>query len=167
MRARTIGIGVVAAACVATVAGSTAAATAGSGATVAGAPLEDRALYREECGACHLDYPPGLLPARSWQRVMAGLEHHFRTDASLEPEIRDRLARWLTENAAEADTHRKSRKILRSLGGETPLRISEVPYVRREHDEIRPADLARVKTIAHCAACHPGAERWDFEEHLD
>ena len=30
------------------------------------------ALYAEECGSCHFAYPPGLLPASSWQQVMTG-----------------------------------------------------------------------------------------------
>ena len=40
--------------------------------------------YATECGACHLAYPPALLPARSWQRLMAGLDTHFGSDASLD-----------------------------------------------------------------------------------
>jgi hypothetical protein len=159
-----------AAATVAMLAGTvTAAGTPPSPRASGATPPDPRALYREECGACHLDYPPGLLPGRSWRRIVAGLERHFGTDASVDPQTRDRLDRWLAENAAEAGTHRKSRKVLRSLGGEAPLRISEVPYVREEHEDIGPADLARpaVKTIANCAACHPGAAGWDFEEHSE
>ncbi len=40
--------------------------------------------YKQECGSCHLAYPPGLLPASSWQRLMGDLPHHFGTDASLD-----------------------------------------------------------------------------------
>ncbi|NML15911.1 hypothetical protein [Azohydromonas caseinilytica] len=25
--------------------------------------------YRQECGSCHVAYPPGMLPAASWQRA--------------------------------------------------------------------------------------------------
>jgi hypothetical protein len=42
-------------------------------------------LFRAECGSCHLAYPPGLLPAASWQRIMIRLEGHFGDDASLDP----------------------------------------------------------------------------------
>ena len=27
-------------------------------------------VYVEECGSCHMAYPPGLLPALSWQKIM-------------------------------------------------------------------------------------------------
>ena len=40
--------------------------------------------YVQECGSCHAAYPPGMLPARSWQRVMGGLDRHYGSDASLD-----------------------------------------------------------------------------------
>ena len=40
--------------------------------------------YTQECAACHTAYPPGLLPAASWNRVMTGLDKHYGTDASLD-----------------------------------------------------------------------------------
>ena len=43
-----------------------------------------RKVYQQECAACHLAYPPGLLPAASWQRLMGNLPKHFGTDASLD-----------------------------------------------------------------------------------
>ena len=30
-------------------------------------PMEQVAAWKKECGACHLPYPPQLLPARSWR----------------------------------------------------------------------------------------------------
>src|SRR6476469_2775135 len=58
--------------------------------------------YRQECAACHVAYPPGLLPAASWQRLMDGLPRHFGTDASLEPAQVRELSAWLAANAATA-----------------------------------------------------------------
>lgn len=125
-----------------------------------------RALYRKECGACHLDFPPSFLPAGSHRRIMAGLERHFGQDAELEPEVRARIERWLVDNAAEAGTSRKSREILGSIQGEPPLRITEVPYFRRKHREVGARVVARpsVRSLANCAACHPGARDWDFDD---
>jgi hypothetical protein len=39
---------------------------------------------RQECGACHMAFQPGLLPAASWRQVMSGLAKHFGEDASLD-----------------------------------------------------------------------------------
>lgn len=125
------------------------------------------ALYRKECGACHLAYPPGLLPAESHRRILAGLERHFGQNAELDPASTARLEGYLVARAADAGTHRKSAKVLASLGGgAAPLRITEVPYFRREHRKIGPEVVARpaVRSLANCAACHGGAADWDFDE---
>ena len=29
--------------------------------------------YQQECAACHVAYPPGMLPAASWQRLIDNL----------------------------------------------------------------------------------------------
>ena len=41
--------------------------------------------YKQECAGCHMAYPPGMLPAGSWSRMMKGLDQHYGTDASLDP----------------------------------------------------------------------------------
>lgn len=113
--------------------------------------------YQQECGSCHLAYPPGLLPAVSWQRIMQGLDRHYGVDATLEPtEIRE-ISRWLQVNAG---TRRKM--------AEAPPedRISRAAWFVREHREIREAVWQRksVGGRSQCQACHRGAERGDFEE---
>ncbi len=125
------------------------------------------ALYRDECGSCHLAYPPGLLPAASWRAVMGGLDRHFDQNAEVDDATAAALTTWLTGSAAEAGTHPLSRKVLRSLRGRAPLRVSEVPFIAHEHDEeLGPSVLARpsIRSIANCGACHSGAERGDFGE---
>ena len=113
--------------------------------------------YMQECGACHIAYPPGLLPARSWQRLMAGLDAHFGSDAALDPDTAQPLSQWLQANAA---TSRKRRT-------EPPQdRITRADWFVREHRRIDPAVWSHpgVKSAANCAACHPGAERGDFDD---
>jgi hypothetical protein len=124
------------------------------------------ALYRKECGSCHLAFPPGLLPAESHRRTLAGLEKHFGQNAELDAETSAKLETYLVANAAGAGTHRKSGKILASLDGAAPLRVTEVPYFQRKHRKIGPDVVARpaVKSLANCGACHSGARSWDFDD---
>lgn len=142
----------------------------------------DNPLYAEECGACHFAYQPGLLPAKSWERLMNGLDDHFGDNAELAPEDRAAIAEYLAANAADRANNKRSAHIIRSLarkGIEAPLRISEVPFIRHEHNEIPRRmlrDNPRVTSIANCDACHtraadgyyseryiqiPGFEKWD------
>lgn len=130
------------------------------------APVKNE-LYKSECGSCHFAYQPGLLPARSWQKLMGSLENHFGENAELDAGIRRQLTDYLVANAAEKSDTRRSAKILRSLGEESPLRITEVPYIRYKHNEI-PMRLIRgndqVRSLSNCAACHTRAETGSFAE---
>ncbi|MEJ8813175.1 diheme cytochrome c [Variovorax ureilyticus] len=113
--------------------------------------------YREECAACHISYPPGMLPAASWQRIMATLPRHYGTDASLDPATVSALAGWLSANASTSG--RRS---------EPPPedRITRSAWFVREHREVSPAiwKLPGVKSASNCAACHTQADQGDFNE---
>jgi hypothetical protein len=129
-------------------------------------PVEDPTV-RAECGACHMVFPPQFLPARSWQRLMTDLSSHFGEDASLGEAERQAITAYLVAHAADAPRTRGGQRFLRGLAVDAaPLRISETPFWRREHDEISAAELSSqaVRTPANCAACHKGAERGDFSE---
>ncbi|RDH82706.1 MAG: cytochrome C [endosymbiont of Galathealinum brachiosum] len=125
-------------------------------------------VYREECGSCHMSYPPGLLPEKSWALIMSGLEDHFGDNAELDDETGQIIKRFLVKNSADKSGYRKSHKFNRSIKSvDTPLRISEIDYFKHEHDEI-PQRLVsgneKVKSFSHCNACHSGAEQGKFNE---
>jgi mono/diheme cytochrome c family protein len=113
--------------------------------------------YQQECGSCHVAYPPGLLPALSWQRLVGGLSHHFGADASVEAAVAAELDAWLTEHAAK----------LPFAGGPPPEdRITRSPWFVREHREV-PAKAwkrAAISGPGNCAACHRDAARGRFDE---
>jgi hypothetical protein len=113
--------------------------------------------YTQECAACHLAFPPGLLPAASWRRVMDNLARHYGTDASIDPARARTLSAWL-------EAHAGSGKRARELPPED--RITRAAWFQREHDEVPAATwkLPAVKSPAHCSACHTQAEQGDFSE---
>ena len=126
------------------------------------------ALYQRECASCHMAYPPGLLPARSWQRLMGSLADHFGDNAELPPEDQAAITTFLTANAADRAPEKRARKIAASLrSGDAPLRITDTPYIKSKHDEL-PIRLVtgnpKVKSLAQCNACHTRAERGSFSE---
>lgn len=126
-------------------------------------------LYKEECSSCHMAYPPGLLPARSWKKLMANLESHFGDNAELDTETFKTLSEFLLSNSADDSRYRRSRKIMRSLdANDTPIRISEIPYIKYKHDEIPPRLIERnkeVNSLGNCNACHQKAEQGLYSEH--
>jgi hypothetical protein len=129
----------------------------------------DNAQYQQECGACHLAYQPGWLPARSWTALMDDLGNHFGDDATLDPEVAARLTVYLTAHAADVGNYRRSRQIAQSVAADTaPLRISETPYIRAKHREIPArliADNPQVKSLGRCDTCHGEAAEGIYNEH--
>lgn len=132
------------------------------------APVEN-ALYSEECGGCHLAYQPGLLPARSWKKLMENLENHFDENAELDAETQAELSLYLMANAADNSNYKRSVAISRSLSqDEVPLRISQTRYFIRKHDEL-PMRLVennpKVKSFSRCEVCHREADTGSYNEH--
>ena len=46
-------------------------------------------------------YQAGLLPSSSWNKIMANLNNHFNSDASLDDKNFSNLSKYLNENSAE------------------------------------------------------------------
>lgn len=129
-------------------------------------PPVNNITYKEVCGACHFAYQPGLLPAGSWEKIMASLRSHFGEDADPGQERRSHIADYLSANAAENSTAKRSRKIMKSLIGSSPLRITEIPYIREKHHDVSPEVFKResVGSFANCVACHVRAEQGVYDD---
>lgn len=125
-------------------------------------------LYAKECSECHFAYQPGLLPARSWQKIMSNLGDHFGDNAELSPANTKILSKYLSENAAEHSDHKRSVKINRSIRkNETPLRITDVGYIKRKHHELSKrhvTDNPEVGNLSKCEACHTRITEGSFSE---
>lgn len=124
-------------------------------------------LYGEECGACHVAYPPGLLPSTSWKAIMSGLDDHFGENAELPADITARLKAYLNESASDRGDRLMNARLLRGVAGDAPLRITGLPYFKREHDEIprrMVEDNPKVASFSNCDACHRDAARGQFDE---
>jgi hypothetical protein len=115
------------------------------------------ARWQAECAGCHIAYPPQLLPAQAWRRMMLQLDRHYGTDASLEASVAAEIGAYL-------ERHSGSGK--RARGVPESLRITETAWFVREHDEVPRAAWSNpaVKRAANCAACHTAAEQGDFHE---
>lgn len=113
--------------------------------------------YRQECAACHIAYPPGMLPADSWRRILNNLDHHFGTNASLDAASVKQIEGWLTAHAANAG---------RAASPPPEDRITRSRWFIATHEEV-PAStwrLRAVKSASNCAACHSRADQGNFDE---
>jgi nitrate/TMAO reductase-like tetraheme cytochrome c subunit len=122
--------------------------------SLSGAPKS----FKSECASCHLAYPPSLLVAKDWQKIMATLGKHYGTDASMgEAEIRE-ISQFLSANA--------SNRPERHTAPQDPPRMTQTPWFERKHRKIPDkvwADV-RVKSASNCMACHKGADNNNYSE---
>lgn len=121
-------------------------------------------LTKYECGACHFAFPASMLPEASWRKMMGNLESHFGEDASLDPETKHEITKYLVTQAA--DTKPQFSKYLRGLDSQDPpIRITETEYWAGKHFAISkehlPSGLAGLKS--NCPVCHLRAEDGYYE----
>ena len=111
--------------------------------------------WKEECGGCHIAYPPQLLTAENWQRLMGGLNKHFGANAMLDTKDNKDILDFLQRNAGSGNKHSAS-----------SLRIGDTPWFTREHREVSGNTWSNplVKSRSNCTACHVNAERGDWSE---
>jgi mono/diheme cytochrome c family protein len=115
--------------------------------------------YQQECSACHMAYPVGMLPSASWANLMGNLSKHYGTDASLDAASVREISGWLNLHAG------------------TYKRVSEMPpqdritksawFLRKHRDGEVPVGVwarASVGSAANCVACHSGAAQGNFNE---
>jgi len=113
--------------------------------------------YKQECSACHIAYPAGMLPPASWKRLMGDLSHHFGQDASLDAKTVATLSEWLVRNGGT----------LRHDPSPPPQdRITLSKWFLRQHGEVRAATWKRasIKGPSNCIACHAAADTGNFSE---
>ena len=160
----------------------TAPAALADGDRRAGTPLLP--AYVQECGSCHVAFPPELLGAASWQRLMDGLARHFGSDASVDAQTARTLSAWLQAHAGSGQ---------RAAVAPPEDRITQGAWFRREHREVsarcgppaggrmpatsagpsavstRPGAPAttqapRTASASDCAACHTRAAEGRYGE---
>ena len=121
-------------------------------------PSEQSMAYDKACASCHMVYAPSMLPARSWDKLMMGLSHHFGDNAEVDIAIRDEISAYLQRNAADKVENIYAQSMLNLLkDDETPLRISETKYFVLLHDIVKPEMITGnpdVKSVARCEVCH-------------
>jgi hypothetical protein len=122
--------------------------------------------YKETCGACHFAYQPELLPSASWAGILGNLGDHFGQAVDIDAGSRKTIATYLMDNAAEHSGAKLPVKIMKCLRGQAPSRITQIPYIRREHRDLPPDVFSRkaVGSFSNCSACHKTADQGIYDD---
>jgi hypothetical protein len=132
-------------------------------------PADAPPAFQAECASCHLAFPPQLLAADDWRRVMASLDKHYGDNASLDDKTRRVIEDFLVKNAGSPKKYGSATTANvgagKTVSGEPP-RLTASPWFVRKHHEVARADWSspKVKSPANCAACHTKAAEGSYRE---
>jgi len=130
-------------------------------------------VYHNECGGatgkCHKTYPPYILPAKSWKKIISSLDNHRGikiTEANISKSQQNSILKFLLANSAESSTREASVKMMNSLGRRRPKAITKTPYWRETHKNIPRAvyKTKEVKDKSNCFACHKDFEYGNLDD---
>ena len=121
-------------------------------------PADAPPAFQAECASCHLAFPPQLLVADDWKRVMATLDKHYGDNASLDEMTRRAIEGFLVKHAG------RTAKV--GAGETAPPRLTQTAWFARKHREVSRTDWThvQVKSPANCAACHARAAAGSYRE---
>ena len=109
------------------------------------------AKYAEECGSCHVPYPPQRMTAAGWEIQMRHLKQHYGSDAGVDAPTHQALLSYLVANASPKD---------KSAPADPTARMTKTRWFVKEHGTTPP----KGQSFSNCAACHTQAEKGDFSE---
>src|SRR5205823_2330190 len=108
----------------------------------------------------------GLLPLRSWRALLA-MPEHFGEQLGLSAAVTQEIESYLFANAGDKSDYRGEPLLFRHLSdSSTPIRITDLPMMRRNHEVIRSVSRTnanvRVRKLTNCTDCHRGAQTGSF-----
>lgn len=109
------------------------------------------AQYVEECGSCHVPYPPQRMTAEGWEIQIRTLKQHYGSDATVDAPANQAILRYLTANAATKSKNAPT---------EPTGRLTKTAWFTKEHGSTPP----KGQQFSNCAGCHTQAERGDYSE---
>lgn len=114
--------------------------------------------WKEECGGCHVPFPPQLLTKENWRQLISGLNKHFGSNATLDSDVAKEILDFLQSQAGSVfDGHRS----------ESGMRITDTPWFNQKHGLVPNKTWTdpTIKSKSNCKGCHIKADRGVWSEH--
>lgn len=121
-------------------------------------PIPAFTPYTQQCNVCHFAYPPGMLPAASWKKLMDDMPQHFTGQVMINVDTQNEIAQWLQTHAGTF-----------ALVVEEPPqnRITQSAWWKKIHlnNSKVPAAVWKKPSVskgASCVACHQAAAKGEY-----
>lgn len=121
-------------------------------------PIPAFTPYTQQCNVCHFAYPPGLLPAASWKKLMEDMPPHFTSQVMINVDTQIEISNWLQAHAgtfAAVDEAPPQNRITQSVWWQKTHRASSK----------LPASVWKKPSVRHgssCVTCHQNAAKGEF-----
>lgn len=83
--------------------------------------------WKEECGSCHVTFPPQLLTKENWRQLISSLDKHFGENATLDPEVAKEILDFLLSQAGS---------VFDGYRSESGMRITDTPWFSQKHGKV-------------------------------
>jgi hypothetical protein len=121
-------------------------------------PIPAFTPYTQQCNVCHFAYPPGMLPAGSWKKLLDDMPQHFTGQVMINVDTQNEISQWLQANAGTF-----------ALVAEEPPqhRITQSQWWKKIHmnNSKLPAAVWKKSTVSKgssCVTCHQSAAKGEF-----
>jgi hypothetical protein len=108
--------------------------------------------YNEECGSCHVPYPPQRMTSAGWEMQMRNLDKHYGVDASLDAPASKAIRTYLLAHAGQKE---------KLAPNDPTARMTLTRWFVKEHGATPP----KGKTFSDCTQCHTLAAKGEYDEH--
>ena len=121
-------------------------------------PMPAFTPYTQQCNVCHFAYPPGLLPAGSWKKLLDDMPQHFTGQVMINVDTQNEISQWLQANAGSFPP----------VAEEPPQnRITQSVWWKKIHlnNSKLPAAVWKKPSVAKgssCVACHQSAAKGEY-----
>ncbi len=107
--------------------------------------------YSEECGRCHVAYPPQLLTVSGWRHQISGLNDHYGVDARVAVPASRTILSYLVNNAAWQDEFAPA---------DPTARLTATRWFVRKHG----SNASKDKNLGDCTKCHSDASVGKYDK---
>ena len=121
-------------------------------------PIPAFTPYAQQCNVCHFAYPPGMLPAGSWKKLLDDMPQHFTGQVMINVDTQNEISQWLQANAGT----------FAQVAEEPPQnRITQSVWWKKIHlnNAKIPAAVWKKPTVSKgssCVTCHQTAAKGEY-----
>lgn len=121
-------------------------------------PIPAFTPYTQQCNVCHFAYPPGMLPAASWKKLMDDMPQHFTGLVMINIDTQNDISQWLQTHAGT----------FAPVAEEPPQnRITQSLWWQKIHmnNSKLPAAMWKKPSVAKgssCVTCHQNAAKGEY-----